>query len=115
MFKILNLDFENYFKFRYLNFEFPCHARPLPNLGVGFPLICFQRLSRPNIATRQCPWQEQPIHQRSVLLGPLVLEKTPLKQSRLQQIETNLSHACYHILLCALDYNIILIFRMANV
>ena len=29
---------------------------------------------------------EQPIHQRSVLLGPLVLEKTPLKQSRLQQI-----------------------------
>ncbi len=36
---------------------------------------------------------EQPIHQRFVLLGPLVLEKTPLKQSRLRQIETNLSHA----------------------
>ena len=31
-------------------------------------------------------------HQRSILLGPLVLEKTPLKYPRLQQIETNLSH-----------------------
>ena len=30
----------------------------LPNLEVGFPLICFQRLSRPNIATRRCPWQD---------------------------------------------------------
>ena len=29
---------------------------------------------------------EQPIHQRFVLFGPLVLEKTPLKQQRLQQI-----------------------------
>src|ERR1035437_6872719 len=27
------------------------------HLEVGFALICFQRLSRPNIATRQCPWQ----------------------------------------------------------
>ncbi len=26
------------------------------NLEVGFPLICFQRLSIPDIATRQCPW-----------------------------------------------------------
>jgi hypothetical protein len=34
----------------------------------------------------------QLIHQRYVLLGPLVLEKTPLKYPRLQQIETNLSH-----------------------
>src|SRR4030042_4931284 len=29
---------------------------------------------------------EQLVHQRSVLLGPLVLEKTPLKYRRLQQI-----------------------------
>ncbi|PIP21883.1 MAG: hypothetical protein COX39_00515 [Candidatus Nealsonbacteria bacterium CG23_combo_of_CG06-09_8_20_14_all_40_13] len=26
------------------------------NLGEGFPLICFQRLSRPNLATQQCTW-----------------------------------------------------------
>jgi hypothetical protein len=29
----------------------------IPNLGVGFPLICFQRLSRPDMATRQCGWR----------------------------------------------------------
>ena len=29
---------------------------------------------------------EQLVHQRSVLFGPLVLEKTPFKQQRLQQI-----------------------------
>jgi hypothetical protein len=34
----------------------------------------------------------QPIHQRFVLSGPLVLGKSSLKHSRLQQIETNLSH-----------------------
>ena len=37
---------------------------------------------------------EQPTHQRFVLEGPLVLSETPLKQLRLRQIETNLSHAC---------------------
>jgi hypothetical protein len=25
-------------------------------LGGGFPLRCFQRFSRPDIATRRCPW-----------------------------------------------------------
>src|SRR5580693_6614713 len=29
----------------------------IPNLGVGFPLICFQRLSRPHLATRRCGWR----------------------------------------------------------
>ena len=28
------------------------------HLGVGFPLRCFQRLSRPYIATRQCHWHD---------------------------------------------------------
>ena len=28
-----------------------------PNLGVGFPLRCFQRLSQKNIATRRCYWR----------------------------------------------------------
>ena len=34
----------------------PC-GPGMPYLGVGFPLICFQRLSRPHIATRQCGWR----------------------------------------------------------
>ena len=29
-----------------------------PHLGRGFPLRCFQRLSRPYVATRPCPWQD---------------------------------------------------------
>ncbi len=28
------------------------------HLGVGFPLRCFQRLSRPDVATRRCPWRD---------------------------------------------------------
>ena len=29
----------------------------ISNLGVGFTLRCFQRLSRPHLATRPCSWQ----------------------------------------------------------
>ena len=29
-----------------------------PDLGKGFALRCFQRLSLPNVATVQCPWQD---------------------------------------------------------
>ena len=29
-----------------------------PYLEGGFPLRCFQRLSRPNIATRRCRWRD---------------------------------------------------------
>src|SRR5882672_11341343 len=29
-----------------------------PYLEGGFPLRCFQRLSRPNIATRRCHWRD---------------------------------------------------------
>ena len=32
----------------------------IPNLGVGFPLRCFQRLSFPDIATGQCTWRYSP-------------------------------------------------------
>ena len=28
------------------------------NLGACFPLICFQRLSLPNVATQRCPWRD---------------------------------------------------------
>jgi hypothetical protein len=33
----------------------------MPYLRVGFPLICFQRLSRPHIATRRCGWRHNRI------------------------------------------------------
>jgi hypothetical protein len=29
-----------------------------PGLKVGFPLRCFQRLSRPDLATRLCRWRD---------------------------------------------------------
>ena len=29
-----------------------------PGFGVGFPLRCFQRLSRPHLATRLCRWRD---------------------------------------------------------
>ena len=28
------------------------------SLGACFPLICFQRLSLPNVATQRCPWRD---------------------------------------------------------
>jgi hypothetical protein len=46
---------------------------------VGFALRCFQRLSRPHIATRRVPLAGQPVHQRCVHSGPLVLGAAPLK------------------------------------
>ena len=38
----------------------PC-GPGMPYLEVGFPLICFQRLSRPHIATRRCGWRHNRI------------------------------------------------------
>jgi hypothetical protein len=40
-------------------YEGPLEVLPpgIPGLGEGFPLICFQRLSRPHIATRPCSWR----------------------------------------------------------
>jgi len=48
-------------------------------LEVYFALRCFQRLSRPNIATRRLLLAEQPVHQRFVHPGPLVLGTAPRK------------------------------------
>ena len=48
-------------------------------LEVGFPLRCFQRLSLPNLDTRHLPLAGQPVHQRFVHLGPLVLKAAPLR------------------------------------
>ncbi len=47
-------------------------------LEEGFPLRCLQRLSRPDVATRHLPLAGQPVHQRSVHFGPLVLKTAPL-------------------------------------
>ena len=49
------------------------------NLGVGFALRCFQRLSQPDMATLRLPLARQQVHRRSVHSGPLVLGATPLK------------------------------------
>ena len=36
-----------------------CHgSRARPGFEGGFPLRCFQRLSRPHIATRRCRWRD---------------------------------------------------------
>ena len=35
-----------------------CGESTNSHLGVSFALICFQRLSIPDLATRQCPWQD---------------------------------------------------------
>ena len=52
--------------------------RESAHLGMGFPLRCFQRLSTPHMATRHMPLAEQPVHQRCVLTGPLVLGEDSL-------------------------------------
>ena len=46
----------------------------------------------------------KPVDQRFVQPDPLVQGSTSLKRHRLQQIETNLFHTCFHLLLSALDY-----------
>ncbi|PIV10436.1 MAG: hypothetical protein COS49_00485 [Candidatus Portnoybacteria bacterium CG03_land_8_20_14_0_80_41_10] len=34
------------------------HESMIPNLGLGFALRCFQRLSHPNLATQHCPGRD---------------------------------------------------------
>ena len=51
----------------------------IPNLGVGFALICFQHLSRPNNSYSAVPLVGKPIDQRFVQPGPLVLGSNSLK------------------------------------
>ena len=57
-----------------------CHdSSGKPCFEGGFPLRCFQRLSRPDLAMLQLPRARQQLHQRSVHSGPLVLGTAPLK------------------------------------
>ena len=73
----------------------------IPHLEVCFPLRCFQRLSFPDIATEQCSWQKQLVHQRSVHPGPLVLGTNLLKNQRMQQIgDQPVSRMFPHITVC---------------
>ena len=53
-------------------------ASGMTHLVAGFPLRCFQRLSLPDLDTRHLLLAEQPVSQRSVHLGPLVLKAAPL-------------------------------------
>ena len=55
------------------------YKNKVSHLEVGFPLRCFQRLSIPNIATRLMQLTPQPVHQRFVHSGPLVLGTALLK------------------------------------
>ena len=57
----------------------PKHFEGKSHLEEGFALRCFQRLSHPNLATRQLPLARQPVHQRFVHPGPLVLRIDLLK------------------------------------
>ena len=49
------------------------------HLGARFALICFQRLSLPDVATQRLRLAAQLVHQRSIQPGPLVLGSAPLK------------------------------------
>ena len=50
-----------------------------PGFEVGFPLRCFQRLSRPYNSYPAARLAPRPVHQRYVHPGPLVLGTDPLK------------------------------------
>jgi hypothetical protein len=52
------------------SYPFPCGKDGRSNLGVGFALRCFQRLSLPDLATQLCPWQDN-WHTRGLSLSVL--------------------------------------------
>src|SRR6266566_543162 len=37
---------------------YPLDGGGRPHLEEGFPLRCFQRLSRPDVANQPCPWRD---------------------------------------------------------
>ena len=79
---------EHVFNMRATDTEVPRN----PNLGAGFPLRCFQRLSLPNVANRPCRWRDNR-HTR----GPSTEVLSYYGQAssgfqRAQRIETKLSH-----------------------
>ena len=59
---------------------------------VGLPAYMLSAVIHSKLSYSTMLLAEQPIHQRFILSGPLVLGKTSLKHTRLWQIETELSH-----------------------
>ena len=55
------------------------HPLKRSNLEVGFALRCFQRLSLPRLSYPAMQLASQPVNQRSVQHGPLVLVSEPRK------------------------------------
>src|SRR3990172_11141235 len=64
----------------------------ISNLGGGFTLRCFQRLSVGNLVTQRCGKFPQLAHQGFPHASPLVLGANLLKYQRSSWIETELSY-----------------------
>ena len=60
-------------------------------LGACFPLICFQRLSRPNVATQRCPWRDNWYTRGSSIQVLSYYGQPPSNLLRLPWIGTELS------------------------
>ena len=63
-----------------------------PNLGAGFPLRCFQRLSLPNVANRPCHWRDNRHTRGSSTQVLSYYGQASSGFQRAQRIETKLSH-----------------------
>ena len=63
-----------------------------PNLGAGFPLRCFQRLSLPNVANRPCRWRDNRHTRGSSTQVLSYYGQASSGFQRAQRIETKLSH-----------------------
>ena len=62
------------------------------NLGAGFPLRCFQRLSLPNVANRPCHWRDNRHTRGSSTQVLSYYGQASSTFQRAQRIETKLSH-----------------------
>ena len=62
------------------------------HLGGGFPLRCFQRLSRPDVATRRCHWRDNRCTRGPSIPVLSYWEQLPATLQRPRQIGTELSH-----------------------
>ena len=63
-----------------------------PNLGAGFPLRCFQRLSLPNVANRPRHWRDDRHTRGSSTQVLSYYGQASSRFQRAQRIETKLSH-----------------------
>ena len=79
---------EHVFNMRATDTEVPRN----PNLGAGFPLRCFQRLSLPNVANRPCRWRDNRHTRGSSTQVLSYYGQASSGFQRAQRIETKLSH-----------------------